>query len=480
MTEINLVSQSVSQTVNTLTTTLTLKYCPSWGIWEAIREIESNALDVIGTLADLNFINGNLEISDKGRGIELKELMLLGISQKEISNSIGKFGEGLKVAMIIFSRFGYLMEVKAHNFIVKVSTIEVFGEQVLKYDWNFFNENFTGTKLTIFGISQEHVNEILDFVNEKFVSKNTTKLFETFNNGVSESIMEGNSLFNKTVFVQKLETSKFSYNLSNLRLERDRNTANEYELKYHLGCLIGKIEDKELIKQFLGYFRKECLESQINSFDPKHSWKEAFIELYGELATVTNNEDILSKARYLGIKAIYFVSSEVVNGLNDLGILTTEQAIKEKLQGKKEELTTLTNKQKSILETSINVIKACTNLRFPQIKIYKASDSILGYSDQHSIGLSDLMLETYGDCLTTLLEELVHNNFGYSDGTPEFQIQFIKEVTNTINAKGKSVFQAKLLKSKNKVNGKDYFQYSIKLPSKLELGNSDVITVSII
>ena len=453
---------------NQLTTNLTLQYCKDWSLWEATREIVSNSLDICGNVPTLNF-NQHLTISDTGGGIELKELCLLGVSHKTTSDSIGKFGEGLKIALIIFARLGYITEIRSKNFVCTVKPIEYFGEKVLQFNWEFVQSLQVGTEIKILNISSEHVNEIEGFIKEKFVSSDTVKIFEFEGN----SIMSGDSLFNKKVFVQKLDNSKFSYDLKSLRLERDRNTASNWDISYYMGNLISQITDKHLITEFFKIFKTDCLESQIKEFYPNSKWIETFKELFGNNATITNNQEIIAKARYKGIKAVFFSNTTICKGFVNQGIKETMSAILEKEISRKEKvITKLTKIEKSNLTECISVISSSTDLKIPNIKVFTSNDkTLLGYSKiKGTIAISRSMLKTYADCLTTLTEETIHDNLSYQDGTPEFQVCFISNITKTINfkigQKFKFQFSAKLLKSKSQVSGVTYYQYSVKLPIK--------------
>ena len=88
-------------------------YLPEWDKWEAVRELVANAIDSGGNVS-VELEGDNLIIQDDGTGMPL-EALLIGFSQKENDEAIGKFGEGLKMAMLVLTRMGYRVEVYSGN-----------------------------------------------------------------------------------------------------------------------------------------------------------------------------------------------------------------------------------------------------------------------------------------------------------------------------------------------------------------------------
>ena len=76
----------------------------SWGPWHIVRELGQNAFD-----ADPDFRvfkdNGTLVVEDGGESLEERHL-ILGVTEKDEADR-GKFGEGLKLALLILTRMGY-------------------------------------------------------------------------------------------------------------------------------------------------------------------------------------------------------------------------------------------------------------------------------------------------------------------------------------------------------------------------------------
>ena len=108
---------------------ITLEYRKHWKEWEAIRELIQNALDSDKQTTRIYKQDGNLIIEDKGKGLQVKHL-LLGISEKQDKeNTRGQFGEGLKIALIVLKRLGYDVEIISNNLHCTIDTIDIEGEK---------------------------------------------------------------------------------------------------------------------------------------------------------------------------------------------------------------------------------------------------------------------------------------------------------------------------------------------------------------
>jgi len=79
-------------------------YCSDWTAINALREIVQNAIDsdrpydCLATEQGINVLTNDVTLSP--------EVFSMGVSQKNGSDSIGKYGEGFKIAMLVLTRLG--------------------------------------------------------------------------------------------------------------------------------------------------------------------------------------------------------------------------------------------------------------------------------------------------------------------------------------------------------------------------------------
>lgn len=133
-----------------LATSISPQYVKNWDIPQAIREIIQNTLDSkteFKCKIQLSHSGGWGLAADSGPGLETRHLAL-GISEKSES-SIGKFGEGLKLAFLVFCREGRIIEVRARDKLIMphIRFDEGYGTEVLVLDVENGHPEIKGTQV---------------------------------------------------------------------------------------------------------------------------------------------------------------------------------------------------------------------------------------------------------------------------------------------------------------------------------------------
>ncbi len=101
-----------------------LNYCPDWTLADARRELMQNALDA-GLL-----VHSQHSLISKGQMPE--KAFILGYSSKrDNSSTLGQFGEGLKLAMLVYERAGQPLHILTGNTLITTKRYEVQGEPVV-------------------------------------------------------------------------------------------------------------------------------------------------------------------------------------------------------------------------------------------------------------------------------------------------------------------------------------------------------------
>lgn len=104
---------------------ISASYCAKWGEYEAVREIIANAVDADPDPV-VTFRNGRLKVADRGAGFDPRCLML-GEGEEKGAENIGKFREGLKLALLVLAREGKPVRLRAPAFDLLSATMSDVG-----------------------------------------------------------------------------------------------------------------------------------------------------------------------------------------------------------------------------------------------------------------------------------------------------------------------------------------------------------------
>src|SRR5213075_1351725 len=99
-----------------LTTTYPLSmardYVRHWGLKEGIREILQNAIDSKDSPFEFEFGEDWLSIISSNACLDPSTLVLGSTSKADDTESIGSFGEGYKLALLVLTRLGYTVHIE--------------------------------------------------------------------------------------------------------------------------------------------------------------------------------------------------------------------------------------------------------------------------------------------------------------------------------------------------------------------------------
>jgi hypothetical protein len=112
---------------------MTTDYIKDWGIWEAYRELLQNAMD--DSSHEVSYTDGILTIRNPSSLVG--EDLLFGVSRKHDGSDRqirGKFGEGLKLALLVLTREGIEVDVRSGSLSIHPSLVDQFGHQCLKVE----------------------------------------------------------------------------------------------------------------------------------------------------------------------------------------------------------------------------------------------------------------------------------------------------------------------------------------------------------
>lgn len=237
--------------MNTISYGIGRDYLSSWGLGEALREIFQNYIDYgYYEVYKEDIENGLLYIEVTNDYIPNSlEFLKIGKSIKNNKSSIGKHGEGLKMAFLVFLREGLSIKIETNTKIITPKFEEEFeiGE-VLKIDYkekeNNDDEIPDDRFKTCFYIKKDIFESFLEGIIEEkdIVFKNEY--------GSIVNKKKGN-IYSNGLFVCHLDKFTKSYDIKPeyMPLDRDREVPRQFDVNWYSSRILedyGKFTSQDL------------------------------------------------------------------------------------------------------------------------------------------------------------------------------------------------------------------------------------------
>ncbi len=316
----------------------TLDYCKRWGLREAVREVVQNARDVeiLGGSFRVEHAKDTLTVVSEGQHLTGSALVFGASSKSDDHRTIGQFGDGLKVALGVFLRY---------NVSVRINTgREIWTPVVILRD----GVRCVGVNTRCLPVSshRERVTfEIAGVTAADWAEWSKMFLFLTSNVGDHVTTDEGTllldpshkgAIYSKGIMVHRSTDLDFGYDLPHLSLNRDREIADTYEVRW--GTLnvwnkaIGGPRRGDLLKVMYGSltssasddFDNLAYNSHTFSSDGLSALADAFRADHGDAIVVTNSS-AAAQAAQLGETAVV-VSQALAGALKAAGVRDLSKA----------------------------------------------------------------------------------------------------------------------------------------------------------
>lgn len=228
----------------------TKNYIRHWGIVEAIRELFQNQLDSDAAFEySINMAEDrSLTLSLTSRNITLspKTLLLGATTKADAKDKIGSFGEGYKMALLVLTRENRKVTVKNGEYLWTPEFVysNQYGDDILVINSELASERNNGITYVIENIDSAEMDQI------KMSNLHMDPdIGETINTSFGRILLnQKGKLYVNGLFVCKTEL-EYGYDMKPeyLRLERDRQTVDSFDLRHNAKSMWFETDRYELI-----------------------------------------------------------------------------------------------------------------------------------------------------------------------------------------------------------------------------------------
>lgn len=268
-------------------------YCPTWGLWEGIRDLVQNYLDG----ADKGFTpkmayskNGQvLTLINEGANLP-REAMLIGFSSKRGDDTQrGQYGEGLKIALLALTRAGLKVTIRSggEKLTPRIEWNKKFGAETLCVDVTKC-EHFDGIKVNVWGLAPEAWSDIkgrfLPFRSELWQKT----AYNTWKGALLTDLSDKGQIFADGIYVCTREDFQYGYDIRELKLDRDRTLPDSWDLKFATAQItsaaMAAFDASKVLDSLMGGSEETSAMSYTTSADQKSKLAHCFLAEFGEHA----------------------------------------------------------------------------------------------------------------------------------------------------------------------------------------------------
>lgn len=227
--------------------TIDKNYCSNWGVWAGLRELIQNAKDAEeyeGKAMEVTHYpkTFRLEIVTRGAYVEPANLLVLGRTSKGDGRQRGRFGEGFCLGVLSLVRKG--LDVKFRNgdmsWTVSFESPDpghpLEGQELLTFKSRQLQIREPDFRIEIEGVT----TELWDAVRKMILFLEPPKAADVVQTDEGSLLLHPDHkghVFVRGLFVKKFEDLACGYDLETVKLDRDRQMIDEWELHFQLGKL---------------------------------------------------------------------------------------------------------------------------------------------------------------------------------------------------------------------------------------------------
>jgi hypothetical protein len=239
---------------------LTPDYVPSWTLADAVRELFQNGIDQetvdpTNTLThSYDAATGTLIVCSKNSVLDAKSLLLGATTKANDNATIGKYGEGYKIAALVLLRLGKTFTIynygKRETWTAKLVNSRRYGTTILTF---FVDKQWIGSApdnnltIEVGGISEDEYATVVD--NTLLLHEDLGEVLNANRGRILLDKRYAGKLFVNGLFICDVVDLQHGYDVNPqyIKLDRDRKLVSDFEIEWEASRLWDEVRDERLV-----------------------------------------------------------------------------------------------------------------------------------------------------------------------------------------------------------------------------------------
>jgi len=406
---------------------ITASYVSDWKLPHAVREVIANALDSEAEhgakfAVKYDAEKERLTVRNENIKVDPKALYFGESSKRGDARFVGQYGEGLKLAMLVFARMGLDVMIKNGDDETWKPLIEKdgLGVETLCVDITKAKRTDNNFEIIIPDITEEFWEMMQGWFLRLRAPVDVHKT--TAGELIDDPDFTG-KIYVRGVYVTTRDKYDFGYNFFNVDTGRDRRVPSNYDIDFAISTMwneLSKRADAKLVSRMYKSFEREAAEQNVFDYSAPEGLVDAmlakFREEYGEDAV-----PVIGTAEGTGLEHLGFTPVPLAAKLVTLlrrRLPSPERMIKEHSEKVEERfpLDALTEDERTNLYAALDLVGPHVKDGSARTSVVRfASDKVEGLHRGEQIFVARATLGDFGKLVMLLVHEFAHD-FGY-DGS---------------------------------------------------------------
>jgi hypothetical protein len=410
---------------------LTIKtdYLPSWGAYSGLRELLSNARDAcaeFGATLDVRYRKDTSVLVIENDGCTLsREALLFGHTTKTgRADTIGKFGEGLKLGVLALVRAGHGIKIRSGSevWVPKIERSDKFESKVLAFYINTGRDPKNRVSIEIENVAQE----TYDNLGDHFLFLGKMKDREHVETPAGTLLMGERfkgRVFVRGVFVQHDDQLAYGYDLKDAEIDRDRKMLARYDTNFRIQQIwrCAMVTRPDLLDPFAKMLQQQAADvAGVNAYNVadigdavKAAVAQDFIARHGDKALPVSGLAESAEVEHLGRKGVICPEPLRLVLEQTLGTVAENKAKLANEVVKKYSWHELSTAEKAHLARAIDLVNRVEPITLLDVDVADFRDAKLrGLFDGGRVLLAKHILADRSMSLRVLVHEVAHKAGG--------------------------------------------------------------------